>query len=324
MANTIELDRRAVLGVLGGAAMASAGTCLRRVPREGESDGVAVWVADRDGDRLVGLSASLARCVEVHVPCPLAVATAREHGVWVLCGRRRTAADPARTLELVDERGRRRVVAELREAGALRRGEDGAVWLLTRGGRSLVCFEPGGSHRALALPERATAFALHPRGEVIVAAQSGALVSGSTREDGRWEHATCPERFPLDVAPHPEGWWVLARDRIVRLDRALEVQYAVALREGAGRLAAVDVDRSSGHGVWHLAARGASLAHFAPGEPRVLTGGVRIAGVSKAAALGDDGVVAVSPGAVLAFDRRGRPRPGQSGFRHLVDVATAR
>lgn len=122
----------------------------------------------------------------------------------------------------------------------------------------------------------------------------------------------------LDLAPAAEGGlWVLCEARALRLDARLAPGAEVALEAPAELLA-----RSGARGgTWAVGARLGALRLRPDGRAGARVRHLPAPGARAALELPDGGLLVLAAGALLAFDARGRPRPGQGGFARAVDLA---
>ncbi len=304
-----RIDRRAVFGLAIGGLFAA--LPRRLVPRLGD---VAVWASDLGASRVFGLDAGLRVVDTVRVPWPEAIASDGSGDLWVR-SMPTGCDDAARDLlwiadgEVVDvqERGRQR---------GLTVDSRGRAWALSGelGAERVVAFDRTGERFSRAVPG-ASAFAVARDGTWVVAQEGGELTCGSDDRPSCAAARSAVRDVVRDGAS--SNFWLLGDDTVSLVDRELEVRVEHELREPAGRLIAsptADV-------VWHLADAGESARRYDRAGPSLRLSGWRIDGVFTGATLPGGTLLLATPGAVLAWDGKGRPLPSQGGFRELSALA---
>jgi hypothetical protein len=126
----------------------------------------------------------------------------------------------------------------------------------------------------------------------------------------------------LDAAAARSGWWVLlggSSAELLRLGPGLELRSSHELAGALLLCGAPGTDRA-----WLADPDGALLWCVGPSGPELAISDPELADVTRLIGLPGGGLLALAPGALLRFDDRGNPLPGQGGFSFLVDAALAR
>jgi hypothetical protein len=288
-------------------------------PRPGPPE---VWVSDRDGQALIGLDRHLLLAARVKVPWPTEVEASDGGGVWAVSAR---DGDPLGAYDLLRLASDGRLADPIEveavidlatvaggDALVVERNEDGStrVRRFAADGRASLVAE---------LPDASCASGVRDR--VIVGTASGAVLAfgGGAPRHAQLGGSIC------DVAPGPSArhWWALDRgrpgaSRLFLLDAELRTLWTLQCELEGGQLAPVpDQER-----VWLVDAARPLACRFGLGGVLELTcGPLPQAGLGRAAALDDGGLLVTAPGALLRLDACGRPAPGQGGFDFLTDVA---
>lgn len=269
---------------------------------------------------MLGLDAANLVARELEIPWPLEVAHTGEGSVWVL-----HALDPGpeteRHLVALDAEGRLRCSFEHPDVeGLVAWGETWVAALDDRGG--VQVFGSGGGRWCLGRFTEPVQLAA--RGTVLWVASGAELLGferpwrGASRR-GRRAAATGVVRTAalgsglLVLASRSDGGLDLesynSRLELVNwrdLPRGAPRDFLVALPGGGAWLVGEEGV------VWRLDARGAV----------VLRRRLLLPGVEEACAGVDGGLLALTPGALLALDGAGEAEPGQGGLRYAADLAT--
>lgn len=316
------------------AALASlAATSVQRP--EARAAPVAVWAADRDAHRVVGLDENLIVVRELLAAWPIDVEARADGGVWVLRMGNATGAfgmrltsftsdgaqesenwlDGASDLALID--GIDALVVEKRASG-----EKDRLWRV----------RPGGSARILL--ERTALECVTPcGGSIVVVACGGTLAridAAWTSSPGSSGSGTVLEEAPFpsacaDLAPGPVDGMVFALDggattRVVLLGEHFAPRWSADVGFRASALAVLPGEER----VWIGDANGARARRFGPGGALERDLVLAQLAPEHAVAWRGGGALFASPGAILRVDGAGNPRPGQGGFQWLSDLARAR
>ena len=312
---------------------------------------VHLWVADREGDRVVGLDRLLVPIVWIDLPAPRHVAALADGGVWIahsgagpndVLVRASKSGSIERSIELtnvldldVGAKGDAIVLERRPDATFLVRvarepapGEwnrsviEPAEWMIAADSRVLL-----GGGRTLSVVEldpvptlvaRRVEFATAGRLAPANAALGG--LPGTRRT--RWS----PRSSDAGPAPSASGWWTLnaaVGDRLVLRSRSLVPRATRSLPTG-GACFAVD----DGGAVWATDAKRATLHRIAPGERGAAAHDVtrtiefRLSSPPQAIVIDRDGrPIFALAGAVVRLSRRGEVQRTQGGFDGLVDLS---
>ena len=314
-------------------------------PQLESSDGsVRLWVADRDGDRLVGLGPDLFVERVLPWPAPVALEPARSGQLWVAWSPRGDPAGRHRISRLDPERGRELASWEVGSLIDLAAMADGGVVWLERGaggaagrpaggpagglaggldrepdrGPVLLGRVSGAGRRcSLAAPPGATCLAPGPRG-LVLGTDAGRL----WRFDGGWRAGRRVGAAALDLGCKDGRWWALASagrggGSIAVGAPRVPGEPPVVVRlppSGPGGGGALALGTSA---AWAAGGRTAwSLVGDEPGRAVPLY----LAGVEAAAVASNGELLFALPGAVLRKSAAGAALPGQGGFEYLVDL----
>ena len=316
--------RRVAIG-LAGCALGGALAILLAVARGGEEPStpgrVQVWVSDRDGQALIGLDRDLLVAARVEVPWPTEIEACEGGGVWAVSAREGDPLGAHDLLRLLPDGG---LGAPIEVGPVIHLATVGVDALVTEreedGATRVRRFAPDGMASLVAeLPDALCASGVGER--VIVGTARGAVLAfGRGAPAGsQLGGAIC------DVAPGPSAgaWWVLERKhggpgRLLLLDAELRTLWSVSCELEASHLAPV----AGQERIWLVDAARPLACRFGPGGVLELAcGPLPQAGLGRAAALDDGGLLVAAPGALLHLDARGRLVPGQGGFDFLTDVA---
>ena len=315
-----RLRSTALAGLLAG--VLAAALALGPAPRA-RPGAVSAWVADRDGDRVVGLDRELRSLEALAVPAPRFLAPS-EAGLWIVAA---TGLRPAGAH-----------AAFLRRDGALARvGALEAVRAAAGAGEGLLVLEGGGA----GAPGRLVHLAPDGARTLLVSGtDAGLLVSDGEREvalgsaDGATEcfrlvggravlRARARFRAPLVAlarAPDGDAWWVLddGGRRVVATDGRLRVRWS----RGTGVRATLLAPAAGRATVWLADPEAAELLELGRDVRAAVARPDRAPTALAPAA--DGGLLLALPGAVLALDAAGASRASQGGFGYLVAAAAAR
>lgn len=314
--------RGALLGLALGFSLA---LLCRAAPPRAPAGPVATWVADRNGQRVVGLDPDLFVVADVGLRWPVALAPREDGGAWVV---EAAAGGPlgAHALVRLDAIGRvvegPHPLPPLLDLAPL----DGDAALVLTGG------DPPQLQRASA-GEGLRLLAGFP-GAMCVAGEDGAGLVGTADgrlvpidlERGATGAAVAVGLVIGDLAPGPGGvgWWVLdvgAGGRLVRLDEGLATTWSVDVGFNPQSLG----PHAREERVWLASTNEPHAARYGPGGVvELVLPELPLAGLDRSACLDDGGVLLLSHGAVLRFDGGGAALPGQGGFSFLADVARVR
>ncbi len=284
-----------------------------------------VWVADRDGSRVVGLDADLYVSRTLAVDWPFDVEPAPGGGLWILRAETSSSAATHR-LDRID--GAAQLVTELWIERAL------DLDVLGDGDQALVV-EARASElpRLLRVRVEGSLFPLLERAGMtcVTGERAAAVVGGSDgsvlRVDaltGAVQVATNVGGSVVDLArgPRPGTVWVLdgaGTGRVLLLESDLSVRWSVVLPRAAIGLAPVANEER----VWLSAASAPCVSRYGPGGALELDRcGLPLPGLGPALAW-RNGVLVCAGGALLRLDVHGAQLPGQGGFDALLDVAPA-
>ncbi len=312
-------------------AAASAGLALlggalgERFPAPARPGPVAVWVADRDGHEVAGLDQDLFVALRVPVRYPIDVESRADGGLWLVSAPEGNPLTPHR-LGRLDRSGCLRAEASLGTFLDLATLDGGDALVVDRDGSGRtrlrrVDADGGATQIAPTTGARCVAGA---DGRVLVGTDNGWLLLFDLAQPqlGAVQRRWCGGTVS-DVAVGPSGgWWILTTGgpgggRVLRTDAELRAVWEAPSGLQAVRLAPVPDDER----VWLVDTRGPRARLLgARGRVDVPAAALAHAGLERAAATPDGGLVLVSPGAVLRLDARGARQPGQGGFAFLVDV----
>lgn len=312
---------RALFGLALGSGLAWGVGRAARFPRDRAEAPVAVWVADRGGDRVVALDADLfvLRLLEVRAPC--AVEPGPRGGAWI-----GTREGPARS-RLIGIEGDGSVHTELgigplRDLASVGKGavlvlegepREVRAWLVEADRPPLLlAAAPGLEHACGAF------------GMGLLGSRDGELFA--VGPDGRWLGiGAVPGRVVDTTAgPRPFTWWVLHRPAGGASSLALVDAHLSVLRSSTVPAAASVVIPSGGGSVWILEEHAPRLHRStAGGRVELVRGDLPLGDVQAGHARPGGGLLVAVPGALLAFDRDGASVPGQGGFDFLNDLAVA-
>ncbi len=308
------------------ASVALAWSKVRAAQAPAQPARVAVWLCDRDGDRVYSLDRDLLVVNSVALRAPIEVEARSDGGAWVVSSIDADPLGPHRLLRLLhdgtlmaraplgpildldcDELGRA-IVVDIDTAGARVSVFDAnaiAVWSRTW---------PGAVSAAAAV------------GHCLVGTQAGELVLFDLN---------APLDLPLrlnfggsisDVAPGPSAgrWWVLDAHgacRLALVDMNLSLVWSRAVGMHALHLAPIaGVER-----VWMADTTEPHVRRFGPaGVLEVDRPNMPLGGLDRGCSAAQGSVLFPAPGALLRLDGLGQSSPGQAGFDFLVDVSAVR
>jgi hypothetical protein len=316
------------LGMLGVGTLVA--TLAAAIEERGEAEGaprarpIALWVADRDSQRICALDSDLLVERSFACPHPLAVRARRDGGCWVLRGERELASR-AQRLERRNARGETVLTVGVDACAVLSEtARDDALLIEIR--------NVSHSDRAWRVQEDGTMIPILEReGLACLAASSDDVVLGTTdgslvRVDARRPGEIGLERRPggriIDLAPGPyEGTsWALEECQGIRLallEQDLSVRWSVRVDLSAAHLAPIPGEER----VWLCDALDPRARRFGPrGRLEIDARGLPLLGIDRAVAWSDGGAVIAAPGALLHLDGAGHLRPGQGGFEYLSDL----
>lgn len=308
----------------------------------GGESGVALWVADRDGDQLVGMDKDFFVQRSVPMRSPVRIEAMGDGGTFALSA---IGDGPIgkHALMYVDRVGVANRVGVLGAGVDLAPGPDGGVFVVELGLGGAPSRVLRGMHSAGGVPHEPGGlieFAVLP-GAICVAAQhdgglAGGSVSGALRvlvgADSGLLSLLGEGAVSLgiamgiavevgDVAPAPDGgWWVLdvaAPSRLLRLDRDLNLMWGVATGLAVGSLAPVAGEER----VWLADTTEPLIRRFGPAGALELSVPIVSSDLSRGAGRADGSFWLASPGAALRLDTSGAGMPGQGGFNYLTDLS---
>jgi hypothetical protein len=280
------------------------------------------WVADRDADAVIGLDAELFVSRRFELESPVELAVRSDRSVWALSARDGHPLG-AHDLVLHSADGRREAVATF-----------GPVFDLDLLGDDALVVEHSGEHgRVVRVGAARPATNLLELPTATCAAGAGERLLVGTTDGEVWlvDATTLPVTVvakravggPLgDVAvgPTPGSWWTLGlggAGRLCLLDPDLTPRWMVAPGVHALHLAPV----RGAERVWLADTTEPFARRFgAHGAIELDVADLPLAGLDRAVALADGGLLLAAPGAVLRLDADGAVAPGQGGFDFLVDI----
>ncbi len=299
---------------------------VRKAQGPAQNSRVAVWLCDRDGDRVFGLDRDLLVVNSVALRAPVEVEARPDGGAWIVSS---VDADPL---------GPHRLLRLLHDGTLAARAPLGPILDLDCDelGRAVVVDLPGAVARVSAFDANATAVwtrawpgalcAATAAGYCLVGTQAGELV----RFDLNAPLAP-PLRFNFgglisDVAsgPSADRWWVLDASgacRLALLDMNLTVLWSRPVGLHALHLApTAGIER-----VWIADTTQPNVRRFGPGGVlEIDRSNMPLGGLDRACGAVQGSVLFPAPGALLRLDGLGQNLPGQAGFDFLVDVSAVR
>lgn len=306
-----------------------------------------LWLADRDGGAVIALDHDRIPVLRHEFQRPLKLLAASDHTLWVYGDGR----DRKPWLAHLDRFGALRSEQSIEalldwcslEAGAVLAlldsplGVARLVRIEADGKATEVEQIPGaeqvaaaGKHWVVACNTGRLLFRSSGTGgpQPIEGSRAGARTKAAAQHSGArdptcWEGAETEGKRWIDLAfDRHEVLWALGEQELMRFDSRGRVLAKRALASSAIRQATSSkAIAPAATGVWVLA--GARQALHFDNNLRITQSSPRFAlGGAAAIVLGnEEGPRVALPGALLAFDERGRELAGQGGFRHLVDLA---
>lgn len=300
---------------------------------------VALWVADRDGNQLVGLDRDFLLATSSPLASPVRVEAMADGSAYALSAISGNPIGPHGLVHVDKEGGLQRV-------GLLGAGVDLAkvgnqVFVVEMGlwgaDSRVLRVELGMGVPGVVSQRSLVPFAVSP-GAVAVGVQSGpgaanpelsVLVGSDTGRLTRYNAggALLQEVMGLageigDVAPGPDGgWWVLdvaSPNRLLYLDRNLGLLWAVETGLHSESLAPVEGEPR----VWIADTTEPLVRRFGPDGVLELSTSTVATDFSRGAGLSSGEFWVASPGAALRLDHHGAGLPGQGGFDYLVDLSS--
>ncbi|MCZ6596999.1 MAG: hypothetical protein O7B99_05120 [Planctomycetota bacterium] len=278
-----------------------------------------VWVADRDGGRVVGLDEELYVARSFPLPFPVLVAAASEGGAWVACARSR-GEDAGATLVKLSNDGE--VLLRVLLVGIVDLVENALGEAVAAHAEGVVVIDGKGGLRTVALVSGVTSVAV--AGErILVGCSDGWLLHD---EDGLVASARTNGTV-TDVAPASSArWWSLVRSaggaRLALLSEELDELWHLELNAAARELVPTrDATRT-----WVLAEEGPAWLVGPGGRIELEVPDLSIRTLGRGAIAPDGCLFSIAPGAVLELDPRhpgARAIRSQGGFDYLVDAAAA-
>jgi hypothetical protein len=294
-------------------------------PNRTSSDrAIAVWVADRDADRIHGLDADLIRARSFACRAPLALRARRDGGLWVLRARERAPGSRQR-VERRDAQGDLRAMVELDSCVDLERDADDAALVIEAraAGHTDRAWRVRDDGSLVLLLERDhLSCATAALDSIALGTSNGDLVRIDARAEGRVLAEAHLDARLGDLAPGPEAGTLWALDvrrpgRLYLLEENLDVRWSVRVELSAAHLAPVLGEER----VWLCDGAEPRWRRFGPsGVLELERSLLPLGGLERALAWTDGGVVWIAPGAVMRADAQGRSKPGQGGFNYLVDL----
>ena len=300
----------------------------------------AVWVADRDAQRVVGLDSNLIEVTQRPVRWPLEIEARSDRAFWVARAADGTL-DGAFELSLHGPRGRvRRTeafgplvdLAVLDGVDALvverRSGEPNAVWRVREDGARWIALQIGKLRCATGRSDRVLAGT--DEGEVLLSDADGTRTVLDHRSFGLQIIDLAPG--PAPSAPtssdgpgdsSPETWWVLGLDsaglgRLLLLGADLEPVWEVGTELRPRHLVPVPGSEQA----WIADITAPRVRRYGPGGVlEIDRDDLQVFGLDRGVAWPDGGIVLTAPGALLRLDANGDLLPSQGGFAYPVDLA---
>ncbi len=306
-----------------------------------------LWLADRDGGAVIALDHERIPVLRHDFQRPLKLLAASDHAIWVY-GTRRDRKPWLASLDRFGALREEHLSEPLLDWCSLEAGAILALFQSAVGVVRLVRIEAGGKTTELERILGAERIAAAGRYWVIACNTGRLLFRSSEATDPKpieqihagvqptvlvqqvgapgpscWEGSETEGKRWIDLAfDRHEGLWALGEQELMRFDSRGRV---LAQRTLAGSMVpqatASKAIAPSATGAWILTDARQAL-HF-DHNLRVTKSSARFAlGGASTIVLGNGGELRVAlPGALLAFDDRGRELAGQGGFRHLVDLA---
>lgn len=284
---------------------------------------VAVWLCDRDGDRVFGLDRDLLVVNSVALRAPTEVEARPDGGAWIVSS---INADPL---------GQHRLLRMLHDGTLAARAQLGPILDLDCDelGRAIVVDIAGAGARVSAFDANASAVWTRAwPGALCAAAAAGHCLVGTQAGELDLFDLNAPLLAPLrlnfggaisDVAPGPSAgsWWALDANGACRLalfDMNLSVIWSRTVGLHALHLAPIaGVER-----VWIADTTQPYVRRFGPGGVlEVDRQNMPQGGLDRGCSAFQGSVLFPAPGALLRLDGLGQSSPGQAGFDFLVDVA---
>jgi len=321
----LELGLRA--GILLVFVLFAWGWAVAREPRPPATGSrVAVWLCDRDGNRVLGLDRHLLQVRSIALRAPLEIEARSDGGAWVVSA---AAGDPLGPHDLLrlSAAGELSLVAALKPVFDLCSDEAGRALVLDLGDGAarLQLFEPGSALAwSRVWPGALSAVARADR--VLVGTSAGSLALFDLSAPGSAPRVAQVGGLICDLAqgPRPGTWWALdaqGASRLLLLDENLGVEWSTGIGLHALHLAPVPgVER-----VWLADSTQPHARRFgAGGLLEIDRPDMPLGGLDRACAWNEGAALFTAPGALLHLDAHGQGAPGQAGFDFLVDVAVAR
>jgi len=296
---------------------------------------VALWVADRDGQQVVGLDRTLFPARSVELAWPTALAARRDGGVWATSSALGSPRDPHQLVRL-DASGRVVMRATVGVPIELESVDRADALLIVEGFPQAASSRHAPSRNLLRVRDTGEVAVLLERVGLTAAAGRGArVVAGSA--DGRLALLTVtPTGVRVESEVHFAGaigdlapgygrgtWWALVRasEPVLHfLGPDLTPVWTAPAGVGARGLIPVPGEER----VWLASSTRPELRRLGPGGALELQRfDLPLTGLVGGLAWDGGGVLLSASGAVLHLDRHGRSAPGQGGFRFLTGLARA-
>lgn len=287
---------------------------------------VAVWLCDRDGNRVVGLDRNLLEIRSVPLRAPLEVEGRADGGAWIVSA---AQADPLGPHELarLSAAGALSVVAALEPVLDLYSDELGRALVLdlTGAGARLQLFEHGSEPAWSRVWPGALCAALCGD-RVLAGTAAGNLALFDLSAPNAPPHVLDVGGVIADVAqgPRPGTWWSLdaqGSSRLLLLDEIPSPVWSTRIGLHALHLAPVP----GAEQVWVADSTQPHARRFGPeGRLEIDRPDMPLGGLDRACAWSGGAALFTAPGALLHLDPGGLCAPGQAGFDFLVDVSVAR